>query len=164
MTAEHDDTPDTLAPIHEPRLWRDNGWTARVVKNNDDEGWAVEMTLAGHAEPALIGPWTMGRDKKNPKPLDTNAFNTLVKTAHEVVRRHEQAQHALLHKEVVLRREAGDVTVTLDIVPDEDEPHALLAARDADGQELGSQRVAANFRLNAASAAAWVDGGCRRPG
>ena len=40
-------TPDaesenTLEPIHEPRLWRDNGWTARVIKNNDDEGWAVD--------------------------------------------------------------------------------------------------------------------------
>ena len=28
------DNPDTAAePIHEPRLWRDNGWTARVIKN-----------------------------------------------------------------------------------------------------------------------------------
>jgi len=160
MTVEQD---DANAPIHQPRLWRDNGWTARVVKNNDDEGWAVEMYREGQAEPALIGPWTMGRDKKNPKPLDVNAFNTLVKTAHEVVRRHEQAQHALLHKEVVLRLEAGEVTVTLDIVPDEDEPHALLAARDAEGHELGAHRVAANFRLNAASAAAWVEGGCARP-
>jgi hypothetical protein len=160
MTLEHE---DPNAPIHEPRLWRDNGWTARVVKNNDDEGWAVEMTLAGHAEPALIGPWTMGRDKKNPKPFDVNAFNTLVKTAHEVVRRHEQAQHALLHKEVVLRLEAGDVTVTLDIVPDEDEPHALLAARNADGQALGAQRVAPSFRLNTASATAWVAGGFQKP-
>lgn len=161
MTAEPD---DPNAAIHEPRLWRDNGWTARVVKNNDDEGWAVEMYRDGQAEPALIGPWTMGRDKKNPKPLDTNAFNTLVKTAHEVVRRHEQAQHALLHKEVVLKRAEGDVTVTLDIVPDEDEPHALLKAQDAEGTELGAQRVAASFRLNAATAAAWVDGGCARPG
>lgn len=53
-------------PIHEPRLWRDNGWTARVIKNEDDEGWAVAMTLGGESEPALVGPWTMGRDKKNP--------------------------------------------------------------------------------------------------
>ena len=165
MSADQEDEDGAAdAPIHEPRLWRDNGWTARVVKNNDDEGWAVEMSLAGQAEPALIGPWTMGRDKKNPKPLDTNAFNTLVKTAHEVVRRHQQAQHALLHKEVLLRLAAGDVTVTLDIVPDEDEPHALLAARDADGRELGAQRVAANFRLNAVSATAWMESGFRKPG
>ena len=89
---------NTAEVIKEPRLWRDNGWTARVIKNEDDEGWAVEMLLQGQEEPALVGPWTMGRDKKNPKPLDTNAFNTLVKTASEVVRRHEQHLHATLHK------------------------------------------------------------------
>jgi aldehyde:ferredoxin oxidoreductase len=32
--------------VHEPRLWQDNGWTARVIKNNDDDGWAVEMVKA----------------------------------------------------------------------------------------------------------------------
>jgi len=53
---------DTPESIHEPGLWRDNGWTARVVKNEDDEGWAVEMVKDGEAEPALVGPWTMGRD------------------------------------------------------------------------------------------------------
>jgi len=89
-----EDPPET---IKEPRLWRDNGWTARVVKNEDDEGWAVEMVLQGQDEPALIGPWTMGRDKKNPKPLDTNAFNTLVKTASEVIRRQDQQLHPTLH-------------------------------------------------------------------
>lgn len=162
MTADLENDPH--AALHEPRLWRDNGWTAKVVKNNDDEGWAVEMYRAGQAEPALVGPWTMGRDKKNPKPLDVNAFNTLVKTAHEVVRRHEQAQHALLHKEVRLRLESGDVTVTLDIVPDEDDPHAWLAAVDAGHTEIARQRVAPNFRLTTASATAWVEGGCRRPG
>jgi hypothetical protein len=157
------DDEDPNAPIHEPRLWRDNGWTARVVKNNDDEGWAVEMYRQGLVEPALIGPWTMGRDKKNPKPLDTNAFNTLVKTAHEVVRRHEQAQHALLHRQVVLALDSGRVTVTLDVVPDEDDPHAWLAATDADGSELGRVRVAPGYKLNSTSAAAWVEGGCGKP-
>ena len=66
-----DSAPDqTDDAIHEARLWRDNGWTARVIKNEDDDGWAVEMIKDGEAEPALVGPWTMGRDKKNPKPLD----------------------------------------------------------------------------------------------
>ena len=161
----HAPSPDQAdAAIREPRLWRDGGWTARVVKNNDDEGWAVEMYRAGQAEPALVGPWTMGRDKKNPKPLDVNAFNTLVKTAHEVVRRHEQAQQALLHKEVVLVLGSGRVTVTLDIVPDEDDPHAMLAALDAAGDELARYRVAPSFRLNRASATAFADGGYRKPG
>jgi len=154
-----DETPNddgADAPIHEPRLWRDNGWTARVIKNNDDEGWAVEMIRQGEPEPALTGPWTMGRDKKNPKPLDTNAFNTLVKTAHEVVRRHEQAQHALLHKETSVLTEAGRVKVVLDIVPDEDDPYATLAAFDADGGELARVRVGANYRFSNAHVEAWV--------
>ncbi|MBA4176166.1 MAG: hypothetical protein C0505_06355 [Leptothrix sp. (in: Bacteria)] len=158
------DLRETDAAIHEPGLWRDHGWTARVVKNNDDEGWAVEMIKAGEPEPALVGPWTMGRDKKNPKPLDVNAFNTLVKTASEVIRRHEQSLHALLHKSVVLALPAGRVTVTLDIVPDDDDPHAVLVAVDAEGNELGRHRVAADFRLGTASATAFVDGGFRKPG
>ena len=157
------DSQDTLEPIHELRLWRDNGWTARVIKNNDDEGWAVEMVRQGEPEPALTGPWTMGRDKKNPKPLDTNAFNTLVKTASEVVRRHEQAQHALYHRQVFVQGAQGRISVTLDIVPDEDDPHALLAATDADGNGLARYRVAANHKFSASSAAAWVEGGCRKP-
>jgi maltose-binding protein MalE len=145
--------------LRQPRLWRANGWTARVVKNNDDEGWAVEMFKAGQAEPALVGPWTMGRDKKNPKPLDTAAFNTLVKTASEFVRRHEQQLQALHHQSVAVSTAEGRVTVTLDIVPDDDDPHAWLAAEDATGDEVARVRVAPNFKLNARSAARWVDGG-----
>jgi len=150
--------------VKEPRLWRDNGWTARVIKSNDDEGWAVEMILDGQPEPALVGPWTMGRDKKNPKPLDTNAFNTLVKTAAEVVRRHEQHLQALHHKTEWVDADRGRVLVRLDVVPDEDDPHAWLSAQDADGQELARYRVAAGYKLNARSAGAWVDAGCPRPG
>ncbi len=159
-----DEMPESAAdPIHEPRLWRDNGWTAKVVKNNDDDGWAVEMIKAGEPEPALVGPWTMGRDKRNPKPLDTAAFNTLVKTASEFVRRHEQQLHALLHKSVVVKTAQGRVTVTLDIVPDDDDAHALLAAHDVDAALLGRVRVAPNFRLTPDSAAAWIAAGYARP-
>ena len=89
----------TQIPIHEPTLWADDGWTAQVIKNEDDDGWAVAMIKDGEPEPALVGPWTMGRDKRNPKPLDSQAFITLVKTATEYVRRHEQQRHAQLHQE-----------------------------------------------------------------
>jgi hypothetical protein len=150
-------------PIHEARLWRDQGWTARVVRNNDDEGWAVEMVRQGEPEPALVGPWTMGRDKKNPKPLDTAAFHTLVKTASEVLRRHQQQRHALLHRKLSVATAGGRVEVSLDIVPDDDDPHALLSAADATGARLAAVRVAAGFRLNLASATAWVEGGFERP-
>lgn len=158
-----DDTADTSEALHEPRLWRDQGWTARVVKNNDDEGWAVEMTKQGEVEPALVGPWTMGRDKKNPKPLDSAAFNTLVKTAREVLRRHEQQRHALLHRQLTVNAAEGRVEVTLDIVPDDDDPHALLAALDAAGEMLAQARVAAGYQLTLANATAWVESGFGRP-
>ncbi|MFM1988095.1 MAG: hypothetical protein RJA99_1052 [Pseudomonadota bacterium] len=158
-----DSARDTNEPIHDARLWRDDGWTARIIKNEDDDGWAVEMTKAGESEPALVGPWTMGRDKKNPKPMDTAAFHTLVKTASEVLRRHEQQRAAQLHREAAVETAQGRVVVTLDIVPDEDDPYAVLAARDADGTELAAQRVSAGFRLNAASAARWVEAGFPRP-
>ena len=95
--SESDEDQGRSEPLHEARLWRDQGWTARVVKNNDDEGWAVEMIKQGVPEPALVGPWTMGRDKKNPKPLDAAAFNTLVKTAYEVIRRHRRRSRSGRH-------------------------------------------------------------------
>ncbi len=151
------------APINEPRLWRDDGWTARVIKNEDDDGWAVEMIKDGEPEPALVGPWTMGRDKKNPKPLNPSAFHTLVKTASEVLTRHEQQRRATLHKRLDVAMPDGFITVTLDIVPDDDDPYAWLAATDAAGESLGRVRVPANFRLSTASAKAWIEGGFRAP-
>jgi len=150
--------------IHEDRRWRADGWTAQVIKNEDDEGWAVAMTRAGEAEPALVGPWTMGRDKKNPKPLDAPAFHTLVKTASEVLRRHEQQLHAQLHKSVSVDTVSTRVAVTLDIVPDDDNPSALLTATDVDGTELAKVSVSPGFKLNAASAAAWIANDYRKPG
>ncbi len=144
-------------------LWRDERWTAQVVKNEDDEGWAVAMTLAGESEPALVGPWTMGRDKKNPKPLSAPAFHTLVKTASEVLRRHEQQLHAQLHKSLKVDAEQGRIQVLLDIVPDEDNPYATLTARNADGDTLAQLKVDAGFRLTESSALAWVAKDFLRP-
>ena len=158
MTDTVDDTPC----IQEPRLWTGEGWTAQVIKNEDDDGWAVAMVKDGEPEPALVGPWTMGRDKKNPKPLDVNAFNTLVKTANEFVRRHEQQLHATLHQSITVTANAGRVTVNLDIVPDEDNPYATLSAQDDSGELLAEVKVAPSFKLNRSSAVAWVDGGFAR--
>ena len=150
MTDPRTAPPDLAAPspfeslpkTQEPRLWCGDGWTARVLKNEDDDGWAVAMIKDGEPEPALVGPWTMGRDKKNPKPLDVNAFNTLVKTASEFVRRHEQQLHATLHQRITVTAKSARVTVSLDIVPDEDHPHALLRAHDEGGEPLADIAVA----------------------
>ena len=154
---------DSSAALNEARLWRADGWTARVVKNEDDEGWAVEMIKDGEPEPALVGPWTMGRDKKNPKPLDSAAFHTLVKTAAEVIRRHEQQTQADHHKSVTVTAPSGHITVKLDIVADEDDPYAELSAHDAAGDELARVRVGAGFRLSAQSAEAWIENEFRKP-
>ncbi len=154
-----DPTDNDHLTVQEPRLWRDERWTARVIKNEDDDGWAVSMTRHGEAEPALTGPWTMGRDKKNPKPLDAPAFHTLVKTASEVLRRHEQQLHAQLNKHVNVGGGSARIRVALQIVPDEDNAYALLSAQDESGVPLGEARVAPSFKLTAASAQSWIDAG-----
>jgi len=148
MTEETDD----------PRRWVKDGWIARVIKNEDDDGWAIEMTRVGDSEPALVSPWTMGRDKKNPKPLDHAAFQTLKKTVTEVLRRHEQAARARLHRTLSYTDDAGRrVRLDLDIVPDEDDPHAILAASDEQTREvLRSGRVSPTFKLTTSTAQRFV--------
>jgi hypothetical protein len=158
-----DDTQDTPL-LQEARLWQDELWTARVIKNEDDDGWAVAMYKAGESEPALVGPWTMGRDKKNPKPLDGSAFITLVKTASEFVRRSEQQLHAQLNQSVTVNGQDGRVTVLLRIVPDEDNPYAVLSAQDDGGDTLAEFKVDASFKLNRQTAQAWVDADLAKPG
>ena len=165
-----DDTPAVRRDpkTQDPRHWKDDGWSARIVKNEDDDGWAVEMTRDGAREPALIGPWTMGRNKKDPKPLDTSAFHTLVKTATEFVSRSEQQRHAALNKEVRVNARiddvATDVRVALTIIPDDDFPYATLTATDTAGNTIAQVKAPASFKLSANSAVAWIDGGFRTPG
>lgn len=110
--------------IFEDRLWHHNGREARVIKDEDDDGWALAMAQNGQVEPSLVGPWTMGRENKNPKPLDVSAFNTLVKTAHEVIRRNEQHLATMLRKEIRIVVDGSHVTIALDIESDEDNPSA----------------------------------------
>ena len=150
--------------VTEPGLWKKNGWIARVIKNPDDDGWAVEMTRIGDDEPALVGPWTMGRDKKNPKPLDNGGFHTLVKNATETLMRHEQSARARLHRSITFVDDASSasrdglrIRADLDLVPDDDDPHAILALfEDATSVPLRSGRVAASFRLDAANVKRWM--------
>ena len=145
--------------IQEPRHWQDVGWTALVIKNEDDDGWAVAMTKDGASEPALVGPWTMGRNKKDPKPLDKTAFNTLVKTASEFVGRQEQQRYAALNKTVTVTAKSQRVKVTLSITPDDDNPSATLRAFDEADNEIAMKRVDASFALTRASAERWVESG-----
>jgi hypothetical protein len=144
--------------ISDPTRWRKDGWIARVIKNENDDGWAVEMTRVGDSEPALVSPWTMGRDKKNPKPIDHASFHTMVKTVTEVLRRHEQTRRAQLHRSLRYSGDQGQrIRVDLDIAPDDDDPHAILAAFDEQTNELiRSGRVSPAFKLTAQSAQRFI--------
>ena len=157
-------TDNTPEPIQQDRVWSDERWTARVFKNEDDDGWAVAMTLHTESEPALVGPWTMGRDKKNPKPLDVNAFHTLVKTASEVIRRHEQQLYAQLNRNLSVTVAGRRLRVALTIVPNEEGATASLVATDDMEEELGRVAVPPTFKLTTASAVAWAESGFVRPG
>ena len=163
MTDASDTPPNSDRPVQQPRLWCGDGWAAQVIKNDDDDGWAVAMTKDGAAEPALVGPWTMGRDKKNPKPLDGTAFITLVKTATEFERRREQQLQAALHQSITVTSGAHRITVSLDIVPDEDNPSATLTAHDEGDTQVAQVRVSPGFKLNRAIATAWAEADYPKP-
>jgi hypothetical protein len=79
------------------------------------------------------------------------------------VRRHEQQLHAALHQSITVTANAARVTVSLDIVPDEDHPHARLSAHDEGGDLLAEVKVAPSFKLNRASAVAWAENGFAKP-
>jgi hypothetical protein len=149
--------------IMEATHWRKNGWEARVVKNEDDDGWAVDVRKVGMSEPALISPWVMGRDKKNPKPFDANAFATFVKTASEVLDRSTRQRDASLKKRLDIAWLGVWYVVTLEVVPEEYESYAVLSAKDDHGESIASYRVAANFKFNRDVANAWAQGGFAEP-
>jgi hypothetical protein len=152
---------EVVEETSDPRLWKKDGWIARIIKNEDDEGWAVEITRQGESEPSLVTHWTMGRDKKNPKPLDHSSFATIVKTASEIIKRHEQSARAKLHRTIsYVDAEGRSVRFDLDIVPDDDDPHAIASAYDERTHELIRQgRTSAGFKLNAANASRFVKTG-----
>ncbi|MBP6598903.1 MAG: hypothetical protein KA216_05575, partial [Giesbergeria sp.] len=97
-----------------------------------------------------------------PKPLDVNAFNTLVKTANEILRRHEQQLHAQLNKNVTITVQGERLRVLLAIVPDEDGASATLSAENALGEELARVSVSPAFKLTVDSASAWAASGFER--
>jgi hypothetical protein len=132
-----------------PRLWKKSGWIAQVIRNENDEGWAASMTRIGDAEPVLVSPWTMGRDKVNPKPLDHGGFATLLKGAKDVLRRHEDALRARMHRTINFTTEAGQrLKADLDIQLDEDDPHAILSISDDDKEIVRRGRVSPSFKLS----------------
>ena len=143
------DAPGMDDETTDPRMWRKSGWTARIIRNDNDEGWAASMTRPGDSEPVLVSPWTMGRDKVNPKPLDHGGFATLLKGAKDVLRRHEDALKARMHRSITCTSEAGArMRADLDIQLDEDDPHAILSIIDERTSDVVRRgRVSPSFKL-----------------
>lgn len=146
--------------IRESRLWQENGWTARVLRNDGE--WSVELRRDGDSEPALVAPWDLDRDLRNPKPLNYGEFVTLVKSAEEAMQRQRLQLQARLHKRLTVFAQDAEWNVTLDIVPDEYEPHALLSAFGADGELVAQQRVAPDFKFSTANAREWISSDFRQ--
>jgi hypothetical protein len=149
--------------IMEPTYWRKNGFTAKVIKNDSDDGWAVEIHKIGMSEAALVSPWVMGRDKKNPKPFDANAFATFVKTASEVLDRSATQKDASLKKKLSIAWGGIWYEVVLELVPDEYEPYSMLSAFDSEKKTVATFKVPNNFKFNRDVANAWAQNGFAEP-
>ena len=140
--------------------WSDKGWTADVVLNEDGGGWALAMTMDGHDEPVLVVPWVMGRNKKDPKPLNAADFATQLKAAQDFVTRREQQLRRAHRRSVYVADATGArVQVVFDVTPDEFEPEGVLVASSELGEELGRVSCAPGLKLTEALAQRWVDGG-----
>ncbi len=144
--------------------WSDAGWTARIVEDEDGGGWAVSMTRDGDDLPVLVVPWVMGRNKKDPKPLNAADFRTQLKAARDFLRRAEH-QRRMAHRKSfrVQDPEGGVVTVVFDIEADEFEPVGVLTAEDDLGDELARHELPPGFQLRRDWARQWVAAGLPRP-
>ncbi len=140
--------------------WSDKGWTAEVVPNVNGGGWALAMTRDGHDEPTLVVPWVMGRNKKDPKPLNKMDFTTQLKAARDFLSRRQQqrSQGHQVRRDVV--GENGEwVRVIFDVVPDEYDPEGELVALNRAKEELARVSCPLSFKLTREAALEWVNSG-----
>lgn len=151
-------TPDVS---QDRRLWQLEGWTVRVSPAEEDHAWAVEVKRHGEAEPVLLQPWSTLQDSTEPRPLDRDAVEGLIRCARDNLQRSARQLRAMLHRQVNVSALNRDWAVHLDIVPDEYDPHATLTALDADGEAVARVRVSADFRLTPRSASQWIRNGFR---
>lgn len=128
--------------------------------NEDGGGWALAMTRDGHDEPVLVVPWVMGRNKKDPKPLNKADFATQVKAAQDFLTRREWQIRRASQQSVDVTAASGErVRVVFDVIPDEWEPEGELVAWSAAKTELGRASCPATLKLTPSVALDWVDGG-----
>lgn len=140
--------------------WTGKGWTAQIVENEDGGGWAVAMTRDGDREPTLVVPWVMGRNKKDPKPLNQLDFNSQVKAAQDFVdRREQQRRMAYRVSRDVVTKNGEWLRVIYDVIPDEYDPSAELVALNRAKEEVARATCPIGFNLTRETALAWANGG-----
>lgn len=94
-----------------------------------------------------------------PPPPDEAAFETLVRSSRqgaEPTGLRQPGGRPLRSVAVHVRGRQWEVSLRL--VPDEYEPHALLTAHDELGEQLAEERVVADFRLTEGVARSWIEG------
>lgn len=144
------------------RTWTGLGWTARIVENEDGGGWAVAMTHDDHDEPALVVPWVMGRNKKDPKPLGEADFRTQVKAAQDFLTRSQQQIRRAHRRTARAQGPDGEpLLVVFDLISDEFEPQGVLVATNGIGDEVGRAACPPSLKLSRTTAQSWVDSGFR---
>jgi len=149
-----------------PIVWEmaADGWTACIIDNPNDDGWALAMTRDGDDEPLLVVPWVMGRNKKDPKSLNELDFRTQLKAARDFRIRMQNQRRAVFRKSfTVYSDDDVAITVVFDVDQDDFEPQGVLTATDALGDELARYTVAPGFRLTRSVARRWVGAGMVHP-
>ena len=145
-------------------IWRGRGWTAEIIKNEYDDGWAIEMTPDGQEEPVYMAPWTMGRNKKDPKPLKQKDFISWIKSASEFMARSRFQSQTKNNRNVDVISSSGErLQVIYDVIEDDYEPTGVLTALDQLGEEVAKTSCNPAFQLTLESAEAWVEGGFEAP-
>ncbi|MFT5684327.1 MAG: hypothetical protein ACI8RZ_005268 [Myxococcota bacterium] len=145
-------------------VWKDRGWTARIIKREDGDGWAITMTRDGDAEPAYMAPWTMGRNKVDPKPMSSNAFNTWIKSATEFLARSQyQIRTADRNVFTIYTEENEKLSVAFDLDRGDYETEGVLTATDDFGNEIARCVTSPRFEMTIDSAQEWVDSGFEAP-
>jgi len=153
-----------MAFAKEDMTMSDRGWTAQIIRDDEAEGgWAITMTPDGADEPVYSGPWTMGRNKKDPKPLKTKDFLVWIKSAKEFLERSQRQNNQSNRKSIDLTDEAGDfVRVIFDVIND-GEARGELVANNQVGLELARVDTSPNFKLTIESAEDWIASGYEKP-
>lgn len=128
--------------------------TRRRRRDGVDAGAPSQLALVASGEPIEVRlPVVV------PPPPDEAAFETLVRSSRQVAEPAEPRQaggRPLRSVSVMVR--GRQWAVSLRLVPDEYEPHALLVAHDELDEVVAEERVVPDFRLTEQVARSWIEG------